>query len=612
MEEGQPLFKPAERFKIQLKKEYHRNADIFFEELAEKAQTDKNANSLHVKAYDKAKAELEEARKKLGKAKAGKGWTIAGIIISFVVAVVLVIVGILNLQNGMWWMFLLAAAMVGLGIFFIHLLRHGVKRALLAAQEEVAKKEAAAKSALDTCYADMATLNSLLDDTMPGQVMEKTTPLIDLDPVFSPERYAYMRDRFGMTEDKEDPGTSTLGVISGHIQGNPFILQHVFRSEIQDKTYTGSLTITWTTTHTDSKGNVRTETHSETLYAEVVHPAPAYWDETRLIFGSEVAPHLHFHRNPSGISGKDEKDTRKFIDKKIKEIDKYEEKIVKKGGTFTKLGNDEFEALFGAFDRDNEVEFRLMFTALAQRNLTELIKDPEPYGDDFIMVKDGKLTSIASVHSQHFDYNVSADHFRHYDFKAAKERFVNYCDSFIQGLYFDLAPIMSIPLYQLHKPTDYIYNGDYVSNMTSFEQEAMINKMDEKLFLPDGADPSLYPLMKVASAKKVGEADEVLVSSRSYHTTPMVDYVSKMGGDGRMHQVPVHWTQYDEVNCTRNVGLVDSKKTRPQFNHASLEPLQKYLEKNFHFERGLLSFYLGNKGHLQQSDADAFHDFFKD
>ena len=607
MANEQPVYRPRELYERQLKNQYHKGAEDFFEELGAKAGINKALNEQHVKAYEAAKAELEAAKKKLGGAKAGKGWSIAGIVVSFLAAIVFLVIGILN---GAFWGYIVFAVGLILGVLFIVLLVTKVKHALAAAKALVAEKEAKAKEALDVCYKDMAAVNDLLDDSMPGQVMEKTTPIIDLDPVFSPERLCYLMDRFGMGEET-DPNTSVLGVLSGHISGNPFVLEKVFRHEVKDKTYEGTLTITWTTTHRDSKGNTYTQTHTQTLHAETVHPAPFYWKETRLIYGSEVAPHLHFTRSPSGMSGKSEKDLAKYIKDRVKELDKLEEAAVKKGKTFTKLGNDEFDALFGADDRDHEVEFRVMYTPLAQRNMLDLIKNPTPYGDDFVMIKDGMLTSVASGHSQNFDYFVDSSYFRHYDFAEAKANFVSYCDAFIKGLFFDLAPIISVPLYQIHEPHDYIYDGHYQTNMTSFEHEAMINRMSKHLFMPDGADPDLPLVLKQANARKISGADEVGVHSLSYHTTPRVDYVSKLGGDGRWHDVPVHWTQYDAVNCTRNVGLVDSKKSRPQFLHASLEPLANYLKDNgFHFERGLLSFFLGEQAHLKSADADAFDKFF--
>ncbi|MCR5348028.1 MAG: phage holin family protein [Bacilli bacterium] len=605
-----PVYRPRELYERQLEKQYHQEAERFYEDLAQKAGTDKALNAQHVKQYREALEELNEAKKKLSSAKAGKGWAIFGMIFCFVAAVGLIVYGAMNAAT-QWWFILIGVAPLFLGVMFIVLINTRIKNAVALAQQAVDEKQQKVDEALQKCRNDMAALNDMLDDSMPREVMERTTPIIDLDPTFTPERLAYLMQRFGMKEET-DPDTSVLGVISGNIQGNPFILEKVFRHEVRPKTYTGELTITWTTTHSDSKGNTYTQTHTQTLHAEAVHPAPSYWDETRLIYGSEAAPHLHFSRTMSGMSGKSQKEQDKFVANRIKQLDKLEEKAVTEGRNFTKLGNDEFEAYFGADDRDHEVEYRLLFSPLAQRNELDLIKNPQPYGDDFIMVKDGMLTSVASLHSQHFDYNAPVEYFHDFDFEAGKNRFVKYCDDFIRGLFFDLAPIISIPLYQIHKPHDFIYGNDYRSNMTSFEHEAMINRMNRHLFMPEGADPELPLILKEANARKISGADEVEVKVRSYHTTPMVDYIPVHGGDGRWHDVPVHWIQYDEVQGFNNVGLVDSKKSRPEFMHASLEPLAKYLEQNFHFERGLLSFWIGgNKQHINDKDASTLENFFK-
>ena len=48
---------------------------------------------------------------------------------------------------------------------------------------------------------------------------------------------------------------------------------------------------------------------------------------------------------------------------------------MKNGGQFQEMANSEFDVLFGANDRDHEVQFRLMYTPLAQRNTVDLIKD---------------------------------------------------------------------------------------------------------------------------------------------------------------------------------------------------------------------------------------------
>ena len=63
------------------------------------------------------------------------------------------------------------------------------------------------------------------------------------------------------------------------------------------------------------------------------------------------------------------------------------------------MGNSEFEVLFGATNRNNEVQFRLLFTPLAQKQLLGLMKDKEiAFGDDFNFIKRNKINIIIPDH----------------------------------------------------------------------------------------------------------------------------------------------------------------------------------------------------------------------
>ena len=602
MADEQILFKPRQYYETKLKKDYHQAAGEFYEMLAREAGTNKEQNALHVKAYDEAKAEYDAAVKRLNGVRAGKGWLIAGTVFAFFLAVVFIVLGAMNTDQ--WYFFLIGALAAGLGVFAIVMLATKIKNAVKDAQAIVDEKEAAMKKAYDVCMADMEGLNALLDDTMPMRIMEKCSPIIDLDTTFTPARLCHLMECFGM-EEETDPDTSVEGVLSGQIQGNPFVLEKVFRHEFADKEWHGELVISWTTTYRDSQGNTHTETHTETLHATAIHPAPNYWHETRLIFGSEVAPHLHFSRAPSGMSSASESQRKSFVRKRLKQLDKVEQEATKAGRNFTRLANEDFEAYWGADDRDHEVEFRLMFTALAQQNELDLILNPTPYGDDFYLVKDGMLTSVASAHSQEFDYHRSCEEFVSHSFELGKKNFVEYCDEFIRGLYFDLAPILSIPLYQMHKPKSYIYGDTYRCHTTSFEHETLVNAMSPHLFMPDHADTSLPLLLKEIRSRKVGESDQVRIRSRSYHTEDRCDYIPVFGGDGAWHDVPVPWIEYTEVQYEANVAVASSQKTLPQWQHSSLEGLKKYLsDRGFRFERGLLSVFLGKSTNLSEQEGN--------
>lgn len=581
------IYKPREMYEQSLKSQYHTAADQYFESLATKASTDKGANKLHVQAYERIKAEEALVEKKMKKAKR--------------LATFVLVLGIL---------FCLVLIGIPLLVLYFKKLKPKVSDAN-AALEEAKKKT---QDALDTCYADIATLNSLLDWNMPCVVMEKATPIIDLDPVFLPARLEYLVNHYGMNSDLGDL-TSVLGVHSGNIQGNPFLLVKTRKCEIRDKTYTGSIVITWTERRSDGKGGTVTVTRSQTLTAEIEEPAPFYNKETVLLYGNEVAPHLHFSRFPSGVSGKSEKDIEKIVRSKVKEFEKQEKKALKGKGNnanFTLMGNDEFDVLFGAKDRDHEVEFRLIMTPLAQTNLMDLIKKAEPYGDDFVMVKDGMINSVASKHSQSFDYSADPKWFQGYDYESMKKKFVTYCDDFIRGLFFDLAPLLSIPLYQVHKPHEYIFKDVYGTSLTSYEHETIANMMDSELFRPKDAAPELPVILKAVKGSKVGQGDQVTVKAISYHETPRVTYVTKMGGDGRSHSVPVHWIEYTEVNSSNNIGVELTQATRNDYLSSVKGSLGKYLrsQNGSSFQRGIVGLFLGGNNSWSAGETNSIASLF--
>ena len=585
------LFKPRDLYSKQLKDKYHQAAIEAFDELKEKSKVDPSSNALHVEDYNKA---LEKQKKKEGELSSSKGKQTACLvflILFFAVGLLLLVLSCLSISSGNfnWVLLLVGIALIGAGVGLIFLYRK-YKKASSEFASELEKLKMETENKLKICYEDMAPLNALFDWNMPLVVMEKATPIIDLDPVFSPSRLAYLVDKFAFPE-AYDQKESTVGVISGNIQGNPFVLEKVFSCDVVDKTYTGSIVITWTTYSRGSNGKSYSTTHTQTLTATSVHPAPNYSYQTRLVYGNEAAPDLSFSREPSGADKMDEKARQKNAAKIAKELSKKAEKALKNGNSgFTPMGNDQFDAFFGATDRDNEVQFRLLFTPLAQQNMLELITNPEPFGDDFYMVKSKKLTSVASIHSQSFDYSANPNNFTGYDFAKMKDNFISYCDNFIKNLFFDLAPILSIPLYQMHKSREYIYEEGVYSNVSSYEQEVMANSLDASYYMPKEADQSLPLHLKVERSSKVGQSDEVNVVATSFKTTPMVDYVQKMGGDGKLHSVPVHWIQYDKVSKTSPIIVTKTEANRPEYME-KLKDAGKVLSSfgTPYFERGLLA-----------------------
>ncbi len=585
--EKEILFKPKELYTKTLRQQYHDAAVAYFDKLSEQGEVNPPENSKHVALYNELKAKQAELKNSLSSNNALKGFLIFLIVLFFITGTVFVILPFFNVTP-IWLWIVLGVLLIGGGIGFIILIAKKINSKARTLKDKIAKLEIEIANALRVCYEDMKKLNALFDWNAPAAIMEATTPIIDLDPIFTVGRFAYMHQKYGLLEE-DDPNTSVLGVVSGEIQGNPFILEKVLQTEYGPKTYHGSRVVTWTTTHVDSKGNTYTETHSETLHASVEHDAPFYYTNTRLIYGNEAAPHLSFSRRPHPQSSSEGKDREKAIKKGMKDINKMAEKAITSGGSFTPTGNDAFDVFFGANDRDNEVEFRLLFTPLAQANMMELLSDPNPFGDDFIMVKNKMVNSIASRHSQNFDYLVAPSFFRGYDHARMKEIFVSYCDDYIRNLFFDLAPLLSIPLYQMHKSKEYIYDEDrgFRSNITSYEHEVMANSMDQDLFAPAGASASLPLLLKATLEKKDGKTDKVNIHAFSYIETPRVDYVPVLCRNGHYYDVPVEWTQYDRVDSDAAIGVKQVGGSEAEYR-AKQEQLKDLA--GAYFQRGLLAF----------------------
>ena len=264
----------------------------------------------------------------------------------------------------------------------------------------------------------------------------------------------------------------------------------------------------------------------------------------------------------------------------------------KVNSTFTPLSNSKFEGLFGAFDRNNEVEFRLLFTPLAQKSMIDLLISKKPYGDDFSFVKHNMINIIKSDHAQHLDFDGNPYHFQNFDYDKAKENFTNYNMKNFQGIFFDFMPLLSIPVYQQHEEFVWEPTHFYKGNTTEYEAEVLANFMNEDVFRPDDCDTHM--ILKATFNHKVGKADVFEIHSYGFHTIPRVELVTKMGGDGNLHTIPVHWQEYVPVEKEIGSAVIEVGGTKQLFtaNEGRItQLLSKYCYSNdIIYQRGLLSF----------------------
>lgn len=610
------LLEPLKAYKSVYKQAVNDEAGVFFDELVAKSGIDVEANRLTVKELKKTQKKADETNKEIKKLKTGKGFAIFGIVVGFIAAIVCLfnLFGTEDpdlLVNILVTVFGLALA-IGLIVVIVKVINPKIKDQTLILSKLLEKiKELKAEA-----YAQMAPLNALYDWNMATTVIEKVIPILDFDKYFDGSKYLSLIDNYGFSE-LNDVNQSTLYVQSGTILGNPFLIQKQKVHAMVSKTYSGSIVIHWTETYRDSKGNLQTRTRTQTLTAYVQHPAPQYTNQTALIYGNDAAPDLIFSRAPSGMSGKSEKEINKYVRAHEDELQKMAEKSIKRGdkNPFTPLANTEFELLFGALDRNHNVQYRLLFTPLAQKNEVDLITSTDGYGDDYYFTKHKKVNVISSRHSQLEDLSGNPNIFIGYDHDFARTIFINHVNNFFKAVYFDFAPLLSIPLYQQMKSLDYIYGKDCPYNYSAYEHEVFANAFPEE-YLKDPLSITTC-MLKTRIIRTDGKSDKVEITAYSYRGEERVDYVQKMGGDGRLHTIPVYWTEYIPLTRVSLMELRNLNATRFDFNNKMQDNrLNEFISSHstggtYAFQRGLMAI-LAGESYSSKEDEELDSIFKKD
>lgn len=541
------IHEPIESYKSFFKDAHARNTTALFEDLVKKSVVDEAANIQTVK-------ELREVEKKIAnESSLSRNWKILR---GVVVALLVISIGFVLIQYSYWW--LIGVALIfGLPIYKFNKIIADVKARL-----EILENQGDAKR--DEAWQQMSSLNQLYDWDIVAKLVQQTVPRIALDPYFTNGRLAELRDTFGLNDEFNHFERSIVFSHSGELNGNPFVMARTLEHRMGDKTYHGSLNITWTEWETDSKGNSHSVTRHETLRASVTKPFPEYGNRSLIIYGNEAAPDLSFNRSPSSLSKLEDGFFNNWRKKRAENALEKKSRDLSDG--FTVMSNREFDSLFGAIDRDHEVQFRLLFTPLAQQEMLNLLKDKEVgYGDDFEFVKQRMINIVEPAHMRSIDISGNPDMFHSYELAQARKFFNEYHNNLFRSFFFGIAPVLSIPLYQQHRSHADIYKDVYASKSCWWEHEAIANYFGEKTFQhPDCITNSI---LKTQSKTESDGTQMVSVMAYGYRGEDRTDYVSVRGGDGHNHDVRVDWVEYFDVK--RESNMVVKEKTPVEINDAS-------------------------------------------
>ncbi len=411
---------------------------------------------------------------------------------------------------------------------------------------------------LDKWKNELRKLTNLFDAEIPNRLIREVIPTIALDDHFEVKRYLDLTLNYGM-ENRMCNDNTSLNLISGSILGNSFLVYKTLRNEVYDETYRGERTITYYETYYDSDGHERERSISQTLRASIVRPKQKFYDYCCLVYGNDAADRLEFRRDSSGVHQMSDWQLSRFMKKQNKEIRRKSEEAIRSGGSFTELPNEEFETLFNALNRNDEVGYRVMFTPIAQKNMVALLKDPQ-FGDTFTYIKYHKLNKI--INWQNWVIDPPKSQFDDSSFDVIKKEYLTYLKTYFKEFYKLFLPILSIPVLCQHKAQSFIYEDEVDFNFNPFMSEMMANEVGADYFRHELTNTQC--ILKTTTVEKRDDIDRVQVDCFSYQAIPQVEYVPVRAGDGCYYDVPVHWVEYrrfanSKIMELENVGVNDTE-----------------------------------------------------
>ena len=521
------VYDPLDEYANVFRDKFEQVAKDTFAQIAEEAQVD-------VKANEETCRHLYDTEKIHSKVDETHGWYIF-----YWVALWGIVAGgplwaLFKYHDLSIWALILIGVVVA-GALWLQLTKVNPRRKEL--QEQLNNLQQTINQYRDEAWQQMWPLNRLFDWDILARMMSQTVPKLQFDPYFTTQRLADLQQVYGW-DGSFNEGRSVLYSHSGLINGNPFVLCRTRKMVMSTKTYEGSLTIYWTTEEKGSDGKYHIESHSQTLRAELEAPYPKYYEKTRLIYGNTAAPDLKFYRQQSGMANREGslsyKWKRRKLRNKARDLDNSD---------FAMLTNEEFEVAFDTSNRNNNQQYAMLFTPLAQSSMLKLLRDQEVgYGDDFDFGKNCMINTIISDHIQSMDLDMDPRRYHNYNYDQAERDFYTLNAGYFRAIYFCLAPLLCVPMYQQIRSQQDIYGRDMQRRSAFWEHEALANFWGQDRFKHPRCVTDC--ILKTQSKSEADGNTRVTVFAHGYRVEKRVTYVSKWGGDGRTHQVPVYWDEY--------------------------------------------------------------------
>lgn len=520
---NEAIFNPVEEFESKYKNLHLQNVNQYFGRLVQQSGVNIEQNRETVRLHDEYKASVSKLTTK---------------------------------RN--WWRFL--RVLMCLTIILIPLVIIKVTPIIQQLLADIQTGDQKVAELFAEAQRQMLPLNQLFTDRDSLNLLETTLPLLRFADCFTAEQEADMITNYNYVGNN-DLEQSTVEVLAGRYNENPFLFENRLIHRMGTETYHGYLTIHWTETYRDSNGHLQTRHRSETLHAMVVKPKPFYSTQAILNYCAQGGPELSFSREATYLHQKSDKEIERYVKHGEKKLKKMTDKAIKGGGDFMSMSNSQFEVLFNALDRDHEVQYRSLFTPLAQTNMVAMIRSKVGFGDDFTFIKNCRSNKIITHHSQGRVLRLRVGHYVSHSFDIIQSNFINKNVDFFKAVYFDFAPLWAIPMYQ-DRPVHSLQPIPPMAQKYSVQEcESLVNVLDASYVVhPETKTQAILKAYHVGT-RPLG--DEVTVVAYSYDVIRRVDLIPMRGGDGNIHAVPVEWDEYIPLEATSNF-VISKRETTPE------------------------------------------------
>lgn len=551
---NEQLLDPLQYFNNIGKQAHEENIRNYFRGLAARSNVDEEQNQVLVYQYDRTGADANAAKKVLASKRISAGLCSAGLFLGLGAAAF----GIYQLVQGGWpYVLPLAGGLAIAGCSGFPLFAN-ILPDIQVAEEQLEGYASQGQQFLQKAMEQMGPLNALFRSQDALRLFEQTLPGFSFDPRFTNEQHALLKEHYDYTG-PEDSDSSVTDTLSGRFNGNPFLFTTRKSTWLEQKTYSGSRTVHWTETETVTEyeeveeikngktvkkkvpRTVKKEVEkSEKLTAYIERPVPCYEYRTALGYGHHAAPALSFSRKPTHVEKMGPLQRQMTLAVGSRRLEAKKTKALKSGGSFQPMGNETFDVLFGAHDRSDEVQFRTLYTPLAQRNTLALMNATTGFGDDFHFQKTKRFNEIRC---QHFKQPIlPKPDFQSHSMAIASEKFRRFHAEYFKSLFFCFAPLLAVPAYLEAAPDRPETPHTFPGHFPTLEHEAVANAFPSTRTAHPKTETDV--ILKTELVSTTGTADIVKVTACSYETRRRCKTCSEQCENGKWYDVDVYWTEY--------------------------------------------------------------------